>query len=910
MRGPPLAAAFLTFVVLALAPAEAQTTDPRSVSPLGTGAVSAADIISDENLLLVEVSLDQLTLTDAMAAYQVDGLWIPVDELARLLDVDLTVQLGERRIVGSIGEARRSVLVDFDNSVVRVGAGTQFFLPGDMVIGATDIYVRPYLLEKILPVRVKFEPEALRLSLEALEPLPIQSRLSRLKNLRGLQADGGGPEDVYRVKSPHRIFSLPSLDVSVDAAGQSSLPHTSYRYDVRAGSDLLYSNFQGFLGSDDRGKPVSARATLERRDPEGNALGPLGLTRVSAGDIYTPSLSLGARSLAGRGISFSNSPLIQQATFGRIDLRGELPLGFDVELYVNDVLRSGQSTPVQGRYEFRDVPLIRGINIIRIVAYGPRGERSEEIKVVNTGGGQVEKGNLVFDFGAAQQEKPLFDLSDSTSNQIPSPGVGDLRVTMSMMYGLTETVTLAGGLATYSPSGIGERRVATAGVRTSIRGVATQIDVAGDDQKGTAVAVALAGRLMEVSVLARHAEYRRGFIDETLAREGGGRPLLRSSELDVDWQFQWGQFILPLSMRASRDQYADGEIGWTGLFRTSSAIGGVYLSSGLDFSRREAPSGKATNLLTGVFSASSFALFKWQLRASLDYSVFPDAKLRAFTMTADRALSEKTSIRLGLGQSFTDDKSTGVQLQATRRFPFADLSLMGEYRRPRGDWRVGLQLAFSLVPQPFGGGYSLARPGAAAGGNLALQAFIDRNSNARFDPGEEPVAGVLLAGNSASNDKLVTDEKGRVLVTGLGYGSIAQVRTSLDDIVVNNVAGPPSVIEFTPRAGVVAVVPYPLETEGEVLLKVLVQRGEKRLGLSAVQVQAVGENGQIREGITEYDGSMLFDGLRPGVYRLELAEQQAKRLKMRLAAPVIFTIPGDGGAVDDVEAQVVFDHAE
>lgn len=94
------------------------------------------------------------------------------------------------------------------------------------------------------------------------------------------------------------------------------------------------------------------------------------------------------------------------------------------------------------------------------------------------------------------------------------------------------------------------------------------------------------------------------------------------------------------------------------------------------------------------------------------------------------------------------------------------------------------------------------------------------------------------------------------------------------------------------------------------MLRVYVERGDKRVGLSAVMVQAVGENGEVREGITEYDGSILFDRLRPGRYRLELVDQQAKRLKMRLSAPVSFVVPGDGGAVPDIEAVVAFDNAQ
>ncbi|WP_340313194.1 collagen binding domain-containing protein [Rhizorhabdus argentea] len=871
-------------------------------------ARAAPELLTDDNLLLVEVMLDQLSLTDSLGAYDsAGGLLIPIGELARLLDVDLAVQLGERRIVGTIGQARRPVLVDVASGTVRVAAVSQPLSPNDIVVGANEIYVRAPLLEKILPVRATYDGSALRLTLVALEALPIQSRLTRLKNMRGLKGDGGGGEDVYRIKSSAALATLPSLDVSLEAGGQKRTPHTPYRYDVRAGGDLLFSNFQGYVGSDQAGKPVTARALLERRDAGGNALGPLGLTRVAAGDIFTPALSLGPRSLGGRGISFSSAPLTQQSVFGRIDLRGELPLGYDVELYVNDVLRSGQATPVQGRYEFRDVPLIRGINIIRIVAYGPRGERSEEVRVVNVGGGQLEKGQFVLDFGAAQQEKPLIDLRDKESGAITSPGVGDLRVAMNLLYGLTETLTLAGGVASYSPTGLGERRIVTAGIRTSLRGIATQIDAARDDRGGGGLALALAGDLAGVSAVIRHSEYRRGFVDETVPRGSGGMALARSSALDMDVQLKaWKDFGLPVSMRVSRDEFANGDLSWNGLVRASSPVGGVYLSTGLDFERLDPVGASPTNRLSGILSASSFAMFKWQLRANVDYTVLPVAAVRALSVTADRDLSEKTALRLGAGHSFGGESATTLQMAATRRFGFADMALSAEYSAPHSDWRIGLQLAFSLVRNPLGGGYGLQRPGAASGGNMALQAFIDQNGNGRFDKDEAPVAGVVMSGSAGD---IATDAKGRGLVTGLGYGSIAQVRTNLDNVALDNIAAPPSVIEFTPRAGTVAVVDYPIQAKGEVMITIFVQRAEKRVGLSAVMLRAVNQKGEEYEGVTEYDGSALFDSLRPGTYHLELGEAQARRLNMRLEQPVSFTISSEGGAAPDVQAVVVFDDA-
>jgi hypothetical protein len=91
------------------------------------------------------------------------------------------------------------------------------------------------------------------------------------------------------------------------------------------------------------------------------------------------------------------------------------------------------------------------------------------------------------------------------------------------------------------------------------------------------------------------------------------------------------------------------------------------------------------------------------------------------------------------------------------------------------------------------------------------------------------------------------------------------------------------------------------------MVTISIRRGERKTGLSAVMLRAVGGNGETREGLTEYDGSFLFDALRPGRYRLELDESQAKRLNMRLEAPAEFMIPAGGGPVPDVQAMVRFD---
>ncbi|SDC44528.1 hypothetical protein SAMN05444678_10371 [Sphingomonas sp. YR710] len=890
-------------------PAPPPDAAPGSVMP-PPPTLSSPPALDDADLLLVEVVLDRLTLTDSLSCYtRPDGLLIPVGELSRLLDVDLSVLPAERRITGNIGEARRPVLIDAATATIRIGGKAEPLAPRDMVVGVTDIFVRAALLEKILPVRATFEESALRLTLEAREPLPIQSRLDRLGKLRSLQPDGSATQqEVLRTATPYRLFTPPNFDIGLDTAGGSLSPRSAYRYDVRAAGDLLFSGFQGFVGSDDKGRPTSTRATFERRDPTGRLLGPLGLTRLSAGDVFTPTLAIGPRSFNGRGVAFSSVPLTQASVFGRVDLRGELPIGYDVELYVNDVLRNGQTTPVQGRYEFLDVPLVRGVNVIRIVSYGPRGERSEEVRVISVGGGQVAKGAFVIEGGAVQQQRPLIDLRPGDMSDITGPGAGDIRMVANIAYGLSEAVTVTGGAASYSPTGFGQRHMGTLGLRTSLLGFVTQVDGARDDKAGSGIALAVAGKVFGLSTVARHSEYRHGFVDETIPTGGDGRALTRYSELDLDLTLKpWKSFALPLSLRAARNQFANGDADLSGLARASFPIGGAYVSTGLDYQHSSLASGTSTEALSGVLAASSFAAFRWQLRASLDYSLLPTAQLRGASITADRDLGARAAVRLALGKSFTDTRDVTAQVGAILRLPLGDLSLNGSYTTPRNDWRVGLQFGFSLAWDPLGHGYRMTRTGAASGGNLALQAFVDDNNNGRFDPGERPVAGVTLDGG---RNRIATDARGRALVTGLGDAPSARLQTGIDDVDLTNVSTPPSIIEFAPRPGRTTIVPYPLAPQGEVMIHISVRQADGKLvGLSALRLIATPDHGAPVEAQTEYDGSVVLEGLRSGHYRIDLDPVQAARLKMRLEAPMAVTVAHDGGVLPDVSGVIIFESA-
>lgn len=861
--------------------------------------------VREDELLLFAVALDGLTVADSLAAYgDVADPLLPLGELARLLDLNVDVSPGDGRVTGRLGEAERSLTVDLDTGLARVGGKDVPLAPQDVAMTPSEIYLRASAMSRLLPIDIAVDPEALLLTLSPREKLPIQSRLERVARLRELRPDVESPDAVLRVETPYELFSAPAFDFNFATARDTRPPHDQRRYDIRVGADILYTGFQGYLGSDEQGEPTSARVLFERHDVRGGLLGPINATSAAAGDTYTPALSIGPRSVGGRGFTFSTAPLEQTSVFSRIDLRGELPLGYDVELYVNDILRSGQRAPVEGRYEFLQVPLVRGLNVIRIVYYGPRGERSEQTRVVNVGGGQLKPGQTTFDFGVVEQETPVVELGDE--GFAISPGQGKPRVVALLTRGMTEKLTMVAGGAYYADQDGIERSLFTLGARTSLGGMAVQADAAGDDRGGIGLAAGLARQIAGVSVIGRHAEYSGGFVDEATPSMLTGKPIARHSEVSLDTSLRPGGRAVPLSLRVQRDQYEDSAVALLAATRASTTFGTLLVSGGLDF-RQDDNAQLVNRRLTGVLAASTFAAYRWQLRGSLDYELEPEARVSVLTVTADRALTERMAVRFGLGHAFGEEPTTAFQAAANFRLPFADFAISGDYVAPDSDWRVGVQLAFGLVRDPLARRYVMTPPGPASGGNLAFQAFIDRNGDGLFNDGDEPVEGVSVSGGA---QPVTTTINGRVFITGMGVSPTSQVQISMDGVDNPYVQAPPQTVEFAPRMGGVARVLYPLTPTGEVMARVLYAQADGALvGLSAVRVRVMRESGEPIEGVTEFDGSIAFEALPAGAYRLELDPEQARRLRMRLAGPVTFTVSPDGGFLSDVRAEVVFERS-
>ena len=875
-------------------PAAAIDPAPAAADSGAGAATPLSSPFTADDLVLLEVRADDIVVTDSLDAYASRaGVYVPLGALSRLLDLAIIVSPPDGRADGWALSPDRVVVVDLISGTATAEGRTFRLDRGQAVLAQDEIYVRSDLLERLLPMKVKADVSALSLTLTPLTPFPFQARLARERARENLGA-GNRSEEVLQVTTPYELFTPPSADLSLSVNSGNGAIGTTRQYEARLAGDLFYAGAQLYAGSDDHGELKQVRALLERKDPEGG-IGPLHATRAGIGDVFTPALTLGARGAGGRGVYMTSEPIEQPSVLGRIDVRGELQLGWDVELYLNELLFGSQATPVEGRYEFKDVPLSYGLNTLRLVFYGPRGEKREEVRRLNFGGGLLPKGHSVVRFGAVEEGVNASGLETSPAGGLP--GTGHWRVMGAVDYGVATNLTLSAGLAQFTPRVDDTRQLATFGVRTSLGGVAVLADAGGDSQGGAAISLAATGRARGVSYTLRHAEYRGGFIDELQTRSAPGvDPMVRSTEGRLDGLFKLPGLAreTPVSFELRRDELESGDNFIAATARTSTSVRGALLATSLAYLRDDVALSGLSQRLTGGLDASGTIGKAWRVRVGVDADLMPDPKARTAALTLDHDFGSTRSLRIGVAHSFGQASNTNIQVGTTWRLDVADLTATAGYDTGADEWRIGFQLNTGLLFDPLQRRYRTARPGAASGGNLALLAFVDENGDGVAQPGEPRVPRLKVSGGYRDTE---ADALGRLIISALGDGAYVRARVDPESVDNPYLSLPPREIQFTPRPGRVAVVNYALKATGEVELHMLLRdaAGGGR-GLSALGVQLVDGSGKVvAEGRTEYDGTLVIEGLTAGTYGVRLDPEQSQRLHMSLeASPTVEIKPGGG----------------
>jgi hypothetical protein len=689
---------------------------------------------------------------------------------------------------------------------------------------------------------------------------------------------GSGPK-YPPAPNPYGLADVPFLDQTLRATIAKSGHESSqlFQYSTFLTGDLLFHEASAYVFGDQHGVS-EARGTIGRRDPGATLLGPLRATEYAVGDVLFPGLDLISLPRSGPGAVLSSFPLDQQTQFDRNTFRGDLPAGWEVELYQNRALIGFQQSRPDGLYEFANVPLVFGLNEFRLVFYGPQGQRREETSrfnlaesltpagkvyyrvVANDPRGSTRRGQLDVDFGISRHFSAALDLSSVETEQSVRHDYGRLalRGYSSVLFGDAEVVA--------------------------------------DREGGMAASAGLQTRLGPVGVTARYTNLSGGFVSETFRPTYG--EIQSRTDLRLDATIPAGRSSgIPATIELTEDRLAGGRYFDHLLGRLSGYFAGVSVSHLFDWTFSRGDQKVVDDSAIGDLLVSKFVR-NYGLRGELIYSVKPTTEVSSASFTVERIFPSYYA-QAGVLRNVASHQTHFLGSVTRSEGPFGfgvnlDWSTSGSFA-------AALTFNVSIARDPRSGKLHTQARSLAGSGAIAPLVYLDANGNWVRDPGEKPLEGVGFLASRAATE-VVTGPEGHALVTGLPVYqdvNVALAGSTLEDpMAVPEKPG----VRFVPRPGHVTLVEFPVLVSGEITGTVRVARDGEVREASGVVVQLLSESGAVvQETRSAYDGFYDLVRIVPGRYTIRVSPAQADRLKLVAPAPRAIAIEASGTILDGID---------
>ena len=875
-------------------PPPPSTTATTTATPRAANALAGPtpELSADAELIL-EIRTQHGEMTDTITGYGLrQGVYLPLGAIARLLDLPIAISDNGHYAAGWFLGPNRKLTLNLREGKLTVEGHDIALGSADAAAYEGELYLRATRFADILPLALTVDLHSQSVLIKTREPFPYEQRAAREQARERVAGKGATAAEKHwpREPTPWSMLSVPLGELETRAITDST-QGARVETDLRLAGDIAKMTGQLFISTASNAGITAARLELGRKDPDSALLGPLHASEFELGDIASVALPIGLRSVSGRGAFVTNTPLGHVSVFDTVDLVGELRDGYEVELYRNNTLIGSTNTPVNGRYQFLGVPVDFGLNLFRLVFYGPQGQRREEAHGITVGDGRLPKGQLLYSAGVVQKDTTLFAINGASFT--PTTDDGAWRAVALAQYGVSRalTATLGGG---WFQSGGVDRWQTYGGLRTGLGGLALKLDLGAQSGGGLAAVTGIGGRLFGITYVLTHGEYAHGYIDEV--RSNTELPLTRATDLDLTTSLHLGGgmhgggLVVPLSGHFDTVTYANGQSQTDASLRGTLAVARFVVSNTMDYASSRTPGFAASGNLLGAFDLASFASKTTQYRATLGYALLPRPAIEAAGVEVDRMLGTLATLKGGIAYTVSNHEAL-LDIAAQRRFgPFA-LSFDGSYGVPHRDFTFTLRLGFSFGRNPITHAPFISRPGLTSGGAVLARAFVDASGDGRFEPGDTPLAGVAF---NASAHHATTDATGMALISGIGDGTRATL--TMDTASLPDIALAPASegIAIVPRPGRIHIADFPVVALSDIEGTAYFESAGGEAGpakatdraVSGLVLWLVDAHGKrVAHVRTEVDGYFLFEQLHPGDYTLALDSDQAKNLAIHIDHP-------------------------
>lgn len=812
---------------------------------------------------LFELRTRQFTIGEGIRGYS-DGTrsCVALSDVVIALDLPIRIDGELRRATGWAFDERRTLEIDRDAGRVSIASRTQPLAADAIVDTAEGWCVNPALLGQWLGVTLTADLSNSVLRLESDQPMPFELAAQRRARAAAIRPGVRfNIADLPQATRPYAMWQTPSVDVVASAGvvrdAATGRTDTQVRYELFASGELLGASFDARLSSDNNGVPQSLRVRAYRSDPSGGLLGPLAATHVAVGDVSSLSSPIAALPVAGRGALVTNRPLDLPDSFDRTTFRGDLPAGWDAELYRNGQLLAFATPTADGRYEFVDVRLQYGLNRFEIVLYGPQGQVRREVHNIPVGMDAIPPQKTYYWAGIVQEGRDLLRIGDDNR-----PFRRGWRGTLGLERGLNRRFSI-GAWATSLLIEDQRYTIFEGALRHTLGNTIAELTGSWQNGGGHAARLLWAGQFGENFFTLDSTLARGGFRSDRVTQGISG---LHS--LSIDLSPRVAGAVLPLHIETRYRTRVDGFDRLETGARVSANWRNISLTGQLDWLQGMGRS-KDRDIVATLLANARFG--RLRVRGEARMALSGRGGEDRVTVIGEWTQSERADWRIELGYERSARRArAGVGY--IRRFDRLALTGLAEVATD-GSVAASVSLSFGFGPDPRGGGIRFSRERLATQGQALATVFYDDNGDGRRQAGEELADNVVLTAGNAVSD-VPTGPDGRAIVDALA--PFRPVMIGIDESSLPSPLVRPALpgVVVTPRPGVATPVLLPLVAAGEAE-GVLTRRGGN--GIEGVDLELVDSAGRVRATTrTDFDGFFLFESVPYGQYRLRISALAAQ----------------------------------
>jgi hypothetical protein len=842
-------------------------------SPRPAASAAPAWTPDPDEQYILDINIHQLRLGDTVRAYNApEGTCVVLGDFVKALDVPIRIDLVGKKASGWAFKESNKINIDLAGLSASYGTKSEAIKPGTIRETPEGWCVQTSALARWFGIGINPLTAGSVLLLQSDAKLPIELEMERQQRAANIHKATFDLASLPRVQIPYRMWRTPALDFVV-SGGATYRASDGVRVDrqasVYAAGEIAHLSYDAQVTTDSDGKPSLLRVRAFRSDPDAHLLGPLKATHFAFGDVEGFDSALTGTAAAGRGAVITNRPLTARTAFDRTRIEGDLPTGWEAELYRNGELLAFAKSDSSQRYVFDNVQLLYGENRIRVVLYGPQGQVREHDELLDVGEDNVPKGKTWYWVGANEPGKDLITLEKPPDAEV----LPKAQATISVEHGL-DSRTSVGVLARAMLIDDQHLTFVEGTVRRSVGAAALEISAAHESNGGNAAHAQLLGKFGPVYVNAE------ALIANDFHLRGGSATTERDGRLSLDVPFKLGKTLLPAHAEVHVTDLPDGSRTLEAATRLSASFNGFDLGATTTYQRSYAASGPspAGEFEVGVLGSGRIGSVR--IRGSANFDVNPTARFHDAEIDAYWSASENSDWE---GDVAYDGLLHRVRARVSHilRLSTMAIALTGE-ADTHGDVAAGFNLNFSIDPRH---GFALSRRPLAQGGMIHATVFRDDNDNGVLDPGEQLEKGALITTGTLQSERK-TDSKGTVTIGGLtAYVPIPVGidATSLDDPMLV----PEKALQVVvPRPGVPAEVRIGLVGGGDVE-GALIKSGE--LGFEGVDLELLDSAGKVvGTARTDFDGFFLFDRVAYGSYtvRVNAASAAAAKISQDLGLKV------------------------